>query len=92
MEVGEQALRETGVHGVYRIGDCLAPRLIADCIFYGHRLAREIDTEDPARPLPYVRERRVLGGLNDEEYDATRRQNRDGYNPSSVLTEKALPG
>ena len=34
---------------VYRIGDCVAPRLIADAIFDGHRLARELETEDPQR-------------------------------------------
>jgi dimethylamine/trimethylamine dehydrogenase len=41
---------------VYRIGDCLAPRTIAEDIFDGHRLAREIDSADPATPLPYLRE------------------------------------
>jgi dimethylamine/trimethylamine dehydrogenase len=45
---------------VYAIGDCVAPRLIADCVFDGHRLAREIDSIDPRRPLPYLRERRLL--------------------------------
>ena len=42
---------------VYRIGDCVAPRLIADAIFDGHRLARELETEDPREALPYLRER-----------------------------------
>jgi dimethylamine/trimethylamine dehydrogenase len=46
---------------LYRIGDCHSPRIIADVIFDGHRLAREIDEEDPATPLPFIRERRVLG-------------------------------
>ncbi len=45
------------IEGVYAIGDCVAPRLIADAIFDGHRLAREIDSPDPARHLPYRRER-----------------------------------
>jgi dimethylamine/trimethylamine dehydrogenase len=45
---------------VYAIGDCVAPRLTADCVFDGHRLAREIDSADPRRPLPYARERRLL--------------------------------
>ena len=53
-------LTENGVEAVYRIGDCVAPRIIADAIFDGHRLAREIDSEDPAVPLPYRRERLVL--------------------------------
>lgn len=65
---GEMLLRE-GITGLYRIGDCVAPRLIADVIFDGHRLAREIDTADPATPLPYIRERRVLGA-RDVEYEA----------------------
>ncbi|MGH3267231.1 MAG: hypothetical protein ACRDNS_35210, partial [Trebonia sp.] len=46
-----------GGPAVYAIGDCVAPRLIADCIFDGHRLAREIDSDDPRRPLPFRRER-----------------------------------
>lgn len=50
-------LREQGVVGLYRIGDCLAPRIPADAIFDGHRLGREIDSPDPSRPLPYLRER-----------------------------------
>ena len=50
-----------GIHGLYQIGDCLLPGMIADAIFSGHRLAREIDSPDPATPLPYVRERRLLG-------------------------------
>jgi dimethylamine/trimethylamine dehydrogenase len=48
------------LEAVYAIGDCVAPRLIADCVFDGHRLAREIDSADPRRPLPYARERRLL--------------------------------
>ncbi len=32
---------------VFRIGDCVAPRLLAEVVFDGHRLAREIDAEDP---------------------------------------------
>ena len=42
---------------VYRIGDCVAPRLLAESIFDGHRLAREIDSGDPEVALPYLRER-----------------------------------
>ena len=43
--------------GLYRIGDCVAPRLLAEAIFDGHRLAREIDSADPEIALPYLRER-----------------------------------
>jgi dimethylamine/trimethylamine dehydrogenase len=45
---------------VYRVGDCVSPRIPAEAIFDGHRLAREIDSENPAVPLPYRRERLVL--------------------------------
>jgi dimethylamine/trimethylamine dehydrogenase len=56
----EDALTAEGIEAVYRIGDCVAPRLIAEAVFEGHRLAREIDAEDPGVPLPYKRERLVL--------------------------------
>jgi dimethylamine/trimethylamine dehydrogenase len=42
---------------VYRVGDCVAPRILAETIFDGHRLAREIDQPDPEVALPYLRER-----------------------------------
>ena len=48
---------------VFRIGDCLVPRIIAESVFDGHRLGREIDTDDPRVPLPYLRERRVVGAI-----------------------------
>ena len=56
------ALTEAGVEAVYRIGDCVAPRLIADAIFDGHRLGREIDSDDPEHALPYLRERPLVEG------------------------------
>jgi dimethylamine/trimethylamine dehydrogenase len=55
------ALATAGIEALYRIGDCVAPRLIADAIFDGHRLGREIDAPDPSRPLPYLRERPLVG-------------------------------
>jgi dimethylamine/trimethylamine dehydrogenase len=54
------ALQAEGIEAIYRIGDCVAPRIIAEASFDGHRLAREIDSDDPATPLPYKRERIVL--------------------------------
>jgi dimethylamine/trimethylamine dehydrogenase len=54
------ALEAEGIEAVYRIGDCVSPRIIAEAVFDGHRLAREIDAENPAVPLPYTRERLVL--------------------------------
>ena len=65
------------------------PRLIADAVFEGHRLAREIDTDDPATPLPFIRENRVLG-KTDEEYDALLQRNGSGYAPSSRLTSLSI--
>jgi dimethylamine/trimethylamine dehydrogenase len=58
-EIGEEALRQEGVEAVYRIGDCVAPRIIAECVFDGHRIAREIDSDNPETPLPFKRDRRV---------------------------------
>ncbi|MGI8606891.1 MAG: FAD-dependent oxidoreductase [Gaiellaceae bacterium] len=58
--IGLDALEAEGITGLYRIGDCEAPRLTADCVFSGHRLAREIDSDDPATPKPFIRERRVI--------------------------------
>ena len=60
LKKNEDALAAEGIEAVYRIGDCVAPRLIAEAVFEGHRLAREIDCEDPEIPLPYKRERLVL--------------------------------
>ena len=55
------------IKGLYLIGDAEAPALIADSVFSGHRLAREIDSPNPAEPLPFIRERRVVG-RGDEAY------------------------
>jgi dimethylamine/trimethylamine dehydrogenase len=53
---------EKGITGIYRAGDCLAPRYIADAVFDGHRMGREIDSGDPQRPRAIIRERRIWGG------------------------------
>jgi dimethylamine/trimethylamine dehydrogenase len=60
VKADRDALADEGIEGLFRIGDCVAPRIIAEAIFDGHRLAREIDSENPALPLPYRRERLVL--------------------------------
>ena len=49
------------IKGVYVIGDAWAPKLMADSTFDGHRLAREIEGEDPQHPKPYIRETAVWG-------------------------------
>ncbi len=59
-----------GIEAVYVIGDAAAPRMIVDSIFDGHRLAREIDSPNPAMPLPFIRERRLWGDVTNEDYKA----------------------
>lgn len=70
---------------VYRIGDCVAPRMTADCVYDGHRLAREIDSPDPARPLPFIRELRLLGDTGNADY-ARQLDPRPGPLPLEVPT------
>jgi dimethylamine/trimethylamine dehydrogenase len=60
LKAGADTLADEGIEALDRIGDCVAPRLISEAIFDGHRLAREIDSESPALPLPYLRERLIL--------------------------------
>ena len=42
--------------GLFRIGDCVSPRAVWRCTADGHRLGREIDTDNPLIPLPTHRE------------------------------------
>ncbi|MBL8582159.1 MAG: FAD-dependent oxidoreductase [Rhizobiaceae bacterium] len=58
------AWASAGLKGVHRAGDCLAPRYIADVVFDGHRIAREICSPDPQQPQPILREQRVWGAGN----------------------------
>lgn len=64
------ALEAEGVESVYLIGDAAAPRMIVDCIFDGHRLAREIDSPDPSVPLPFIRERRLWGSTGNTPFES----------------------
>ena len=59
-------LDEADIAAVYCIGDAWSPGLIAQSVFSGHRLAREIDSDDPATPLPFIRERRLVGSVEDD--------------------------
>ena len=80
------ALEGEGIEGLYRIGDCVMPRTaLADAIFDAHRLAREIDSDDPATPKPYIRENRVIGAI-DQEYDAVLR-----LGPSNAYVPRSTP-
>lgn len=50
-------LSTAGITRLLSIGDCVSPRMLADVVFDAHRVAREIDAEDPQVPGPYLRER-----------------------------------
>ena len=56
LKADPERLEREEIEAVYRIGDCVAPRMPADSIFEGHRLAREIDSANPAVALPFLRE------------------------------------
>jgi dimethylamine/trimethylamine dehydrogenase len=58
-------LAEHGIEAVYRVGDCVSPRLLADVVFDGHRLGTEIESASPAVPLPYLREEPVPGAAGE---------------------------
>jgi dimethylamine/trimethylamine dehydrogenase len=63
----EAALARAGIRAVHVIGDAVAPRIISEAVFDGHRLAREIDQPDPGRPVPYLRETPDLRALEDRQ-------------------------
>jgi dimethylamine/trimethylamine dehydrogenase len=63
----QEAVAAAGIKGLSQIGDCVLPSLIAEAVFSGHRLAREIDSPNPRVPLPYIRERRLVNAT-DEDY------------------------
>jgi dimethylamine/trimethylamine dehydrogenase len=64
------ALEREGIEAVYLIGDAQAPRMIVDSVFDGHRLAREIDSPNPAMPLPFIRERRLWGDTGNGDFES----------------------
>jgi dimethylamine/trimethylamine dehydrogenase len=70
-------LEQEGIEGLYIIGDAAAPRMIVDAVFDGHRLAREIDSSNPAMPLPFIRERRLWGASSNENFDSQLRSEPD---------------
>jgi dimethylamine/trimethylamine dehydrogenase len=57
------ALDRASIDNVFRIGDCVAPRLLMEIIFDGHRLAREIDSHDPGQPRDLTLESRRDAGM-----------------------------
>ena len=55
-----ETLSAAGIKSLARIGDCLAPGIIAAAVFSGHKFAREFDEPDPG-DVPFKRERNVVG-------------------------------
>jgi dimethylamine/trimethylamine dehydrogenase len=51
-----ERMRGNDIEGAWLIGDASAPRSLPDVVFDGHRLAREIDSPNPAVALPFIRE------------------------------------
>ncbi len=54
-----QLMKEKGIKSVTRIGDCLAPGIIAAAIYSGHLAAREMDAPQ-RKALSFYRERVVV--------------------------------
>ena len=52
---------ENEIQAIYQAGDCYAPRLMADAIFDGHRIAREFESPNPQLAQPWIRERQIWG-------------------------------
>ena len=50
-------LEDAGIKSIKRIGDCLAPGLVAAAVYSGHRYARELDAEPVSTDItPFRRE------------------------------------
>jgi dimethylamine/trimethylamine dehydrogenase len=62
-------LATAGIEGLFVTGSAAAPGMLVDSIFQAHRLAREIDSPDPSRPLPFIRERRIWGATDNSDYE-----------------------
>ena len=61
LDTDRDALSRAGITQLHLIGDAFSPGIIAQATFSGHRLAREIDSPNPDEPLPFIRERRLVG-------------------------------
>ena len=58
-----EGLERAGIERVIRIGDAVAPRMISEAVFEGHRAARELELSDPMAVRLFDRERRVPGPM-----------------------------
>ena len=66
LDADRAALADAGITQLHLIGDAHTPGIIAQATFSGHRLAREIDSPNPDEPLPFIRERRLVGATEDD--------------------------
>jgi len=66
LDADRDALAEAGITQLHLIGDAHTPGIIAQATFSGHRLAMEIDSANPDEPLPFIRERRLVGATEDD--------------------------
>ncbi len=57
-----RGLEKAGITSVVRIGDCLAPTIIAGAVYAGHRYAREMETP-PSDDVPFKRELPALANI-----------------------------
>jgi dimethylamine/trimethylamine dehydrogenase len=83
-------LESEGIEAVYVIGDASAPRMIVDSVFDGHRLAREIDSPNPAMPLPFIRERRLWGESSNDDFEGQLQSSPDVL-PLDQLPQAEVP-
>lgn len=85
LKADPDALAANGIEALHRVGDCFAPRMqVADAIFDGQRLAREIDTGNPRIPLQPIREERFLGAT-DADYDGVLAGRSSVFVPTSIV-------
>jgi dimethylamine/trimethylamine dehydrogenase len=66
MQANSEEMKEAGIKSIHLIGDAHTPGMIAQSTFSGARLAREFDTEDPDQHQPFIRERRLVGGTEED--------------------------
>jgi dimethylamine/trimethylamine dehydrogenase len=66
LDADREALSAAGIVQLHLIGDAYSPGIIAQATFSGHRLAMEIDSGNPDEPLPFIRERRLIGATDDD--------------------------
>jgi dimethylamine/trimethylamine dehydrogenase len=90
LKADKARLDAEGIEGLYVIGDASAPRMIVDSIFDGHRLAREIDSPHPEMPLPFIRERRLWGDSNNDDFEGQLQATPDVL-PLSQLGQAEVP-